>query len=259
MHSDSTAMRAFALTDKVALITGGTAGIGHATAKQFVAAGANVIITGRRASGAQIAAELGAHFVPAELAHIAEINALFGQIDALDILVNNAGIFPAGASLSATGDDELDRAVAINVRAPFQVLRAAVPKLRTGGSIVNVASVSGMTGGAGSAVYAATKAAIINLTQSLALELAGRIRVNAVSPGPIATDMWPDSAPLRPLLKTLLPMGRIGQPLEVALAIQFLCSDAASFVTGHNLVVDGCYVAGDSPTLIRRLLQEQRP
>jgi 3-oxoacyl-[acyl-carrier protein] reductase len=113
--------------------------------------------------------------------------------------------------------------------------------------------VSGSEGNAGSAVYNATKAAIINLTRSAALELAGRIRVNSVSPGPIETDMWPDDAPFKPLMNTLVPMGRLGQAEEVAHAIQFLASDAASFVTGQDLLVDGGYMAGMAPATAQKL------
>jgi NAD(P)-dependent dehydrogenase (short-subunit alcohol dehydrogenase family) len=247
-------MNAFSLNKKSALITGGTSGIGLATARQFIAAGAAVIITGRRKSGTETAKELGARFIQADLSSGEEIAALFAQIDTLDIVVNNAGIYIDDAALAAIDDDTFDKEFAINVRGAFQVLRAAVLKMKKGGAIVNVASVSGMRGSANSSVYNASKAALINLTQSLALELAGTIRVNAVSPGPIETEMWPQGDPLLPLMGTFVPMGRIGLPQEVAYTIQFLCSDAASFVTGHNLVVDGGCTAGTSPAVVKALL-----
>jgi NAD(P)-dependent dehydrogenase (short-subunit alcohol dehydrogenase family) len=246
-------MNTFSLSNQIALVTGGTAGIGLATARQFIDSGADVIITGRRDSGADTAREIGARFLRADLSDSGQIEGLFAQIDELDILVNNAGVALTGDLIAATSDEVLDTQLNLNVRAAFQVMRSAIPKIRAGGSIVNVASVSASEGNASSAVYNATKAALVNLTRSAALELAGTIRVNSVSPGPVETDMWPDSAPFKPVLKSLIPLGRLGEPEEIARVIQFLASDASSFVTGQDLVVDGGYLAGPTPAMAQKL------
>ena len=239
-------MKPFMLNGKTALVTGGTAGIGLATAKLFVEAGAEVIICGRRDTGEAQAKKIGARFIRADLSQDSDLEALFAQLESLDILVNNAGIDLDGTTVAETEIADYDQMFNFNTRAAFQILRAAIPKLRSGGSIVNVASVSGMKGHACSAIYSASKAALINLTQSTALELAGQVRVNAVSPGPVATAMWPEDHPYRPLLDTLVPEGRIAQPEEIANAILFLASDAASYITGQNLAVDGGLMAGTS-------------
>lgn len=244
---------AFELDRKRVLITGGTAGIGLAVARRFALHGAQVVICGRRDDGEDIASEIGAQFVRADMMVDSDINRLFSEtkklLGTVNVVINNAGIAYFTGDIWETDLADFDRIVNVNLRAAFQVLKLAPQYMVDGGTIINTASMSGLEGGSKLAVYAATKAALINLTKSSALELAPRnIRVNAVSPGPIRTEIWGD-VDAETFAKVALPLARMGEVDECAAAFHFLAADDSAFITGTNLVVDGGYTCGLSQQL----------
>ena len=242
------------LEGKITVITGGGSGIGRATALRFAEEGADVLVVDRDGDGAGETARLGleapgriesmlADFTDddAPEAMMAACRQAFGP---LDILLNNAGIGAAKA-IDATDDADLDRFLDTNLRAAFRVARAAVVEIRgRGGAIVHLASVFGLQGFPGSSIYSATKAALIELTQNMAADYGAEgIRVNALAPGSIETPLSAErlrtNAWFRDALVGSTPLGRTGRPEDVAAAALFLCSDAASYITGQVLAVDG--------------------
>ena len=247
------------LKNKIALITGGSRGIGLATARLFAQEGAQVIIFSRDVKMGENAAKSisGASFVPGDIRKgadcqraVAESLHLYGG---LDILINSAGIIYRNRTVEQTSEEEWDDTFDVNVRGTFLMSRSALPALRESeGAIVNLSSYVGMVGFAGASAYAASKAAIINLTRSMALDHAREnIRVNAVCPGSVETDMirsaWEQTGDVEEaqhLWAEKHPLGRIAAPDEVAQAILFLASKEASFITGVALPVDGGLTAG---------------
>jgi len=237
------------LTGKRALVTGGTAGIGLASARLLARAGAEVVITGRDVErGAAAAAALGdgVRFVAADLSDIESVRALAAQCGDVDVLVNNAASFP-GAMTVDQDVLSFERTFDTNVRGAYFLVAALVPGMvrRGGGSIVNVTSMVASKGVPGASTYSASKAALESLTRSWAAEFGGSgIRVNAVAPGPTATEgvaaEWGDT---NDELGRALPLGRVAEPAEIAEAVLFLASPRASFVTGSTLHVDGGGVA----------------
>jgi NAD(P)-dependent dehydrogenase (short-subunit alcohol dehydrogenase family) len=240
------------LQGQTALVTGGSRGIGRGICDRLAADGAEIILHYNRNRGAaeEAASAIGPHvrLVQADLAVPAEIERMFAELCEipLDILVNNAGIWkptPLGSTTVEAVNEMLD----INLRGPFWVTHCALPLLRDGARIVNLSSVAGRTGkGGGRSLYGATKAAIDNLTQSWALELAPRgIRVNAVAPGYIETDMTSrhlaDPATLAHAVARH-PLGRLGTAADVADVVAFLCSEDARFITGQSLNVSAGFV-----------------
>jgi NAD(P)-dependent dehydrogenase (short-subunit alcohol dehydrogenase family) len=243
---------------KVALVTGGTSGIGKATAIEFARAGAKVVLTGRREKeGAEVVAEIKklggeAAFVRADAAKEADVQGMikfavdkFGKID---IAFNNAGVEWAGPLEKAT-EAEYRRIFDINVWGVLNSMRHEIPVMlkNGGGAIVNTSSVAGHVGLAQVSVYIASKHAVEGLTKSVALEFAKQnIRINAVAPGAIATEMFDRFAgdELRDQIVSTIPVARVGAAEEIAAAVLYLSSDAAKFTTGTSLVVDGGYVAG---------------
>ncbi len=247
------------LAGKVALITGGTSGIGEATARRFVAEGARVAITGRRFErGAQLSRELPCVYLPGDVtdaAHCAQaVAATVAEYGRLDILFNNAGIVTQG-TLEATSEADWDRTFAVNVKGVYLMTKAALPVMRRqgGGVIVNNASDWGLVGGPGYCAYSASKGAVVLLTKSLALEVArDNIRVNAICPGDTYVERWQvderrdASISFEEELKAMgaeLPIGRVGTPEEIAAAVLFLAGDESSFMTGAALSVDGGHTA----------------
>jgi NAD(P)-dependent dehydrogenase (short-subunit alcohol dehydrogenase family) len=240
--------------NRVVLITGGTRGVGLATARAFAQEGARVVVTGLDADRGRAAASmlLGAAFIGGDVRIASDCDRVVeettGRLGRLDVLVNNAGVIYRNRTVEQTTEDEWDATFATNVRGAFLMSRRALPALRlTKGNIVSVASYAGLVGFAGAPAYAASKAALVNLTRTMALDhAADGIRVNCVCPGSVETDMihqawqaFPDPEAARRRWEDKHPLGRIATPDEVARAILFLASDDAGFITGVALPVDG--------------------
>jgi 3-oxoacyl-[acyl-carrier protein] reductase len=232
------------LEGKVALVTGASRGIGRAIAVELAGAGAEVVVGYRsgREEAEAVAAEIGGRALEADVSDAESAAALVDAAGELDILVNNAGLTRDGL-LARMSDDDWRTVIDTNLSSVFYTCRAvARPMMRKrGGSIVNLSSIVGVHGNPGQTNYAASKAGIIGFTKSLARELGSRnVRANVVAPGYITTqltDVLPDEAKQAMLTNT--PLGRLGDPEDVAGAVRFLCSDAAAFVTGVVLLVDG--------------------
>lgn len=234
------------LDGKLAIVTGGSAGIGLAIAHSFVANGGRVVITGRRRKEldeAVAALGAGATGFCGDVASLDDLDRLFEVVAAIgrvDVLVANAGT-AENVTLEALTEDHFDRLFAINVKGAVFAVHKSLPHLRDGASIILIGSVAGVKGTSGFGVYGATKAALRNFVRAWTVELKDRrIRSNVVSPGPIETPATQRFSPetFRQLADTV-PMGRVGSPDEVAQAVLFLASDASSFVSGTELFVDG--------------------
>jgi len=245
-------------TGKVALVTGGTSGIGKATAIAFARAGAKVVLSGRREQeGAQVVDEIKklggeAAFVRADVAKDGDVKKMIDftidKFGKLDIAFNNAGVEWKGPLDQAT-EAEYRRVFDINVWGVLNSMRHEIPAMlrNGGGAIVNTSSVAGHVGLAQVSVYIASKHAVEGLTKSVALEFAKQnVRINAVAPGPIVTEMWDRFAGdgLTDQIISMVPTGRVGGADEIAAAVLYLASDSAKFTTGTSLVVDGGIVAG---------------
>ena len=232
------------LEGKTALVTGASRGIGRAIALELGRAGAEVVVgyrTGRE-EAEQVAAEIGGRAVEADVSDAESAKALVEGAGELDILVNNAGLTRDGL-LARMSDDDWRAVIDTNLSSIFYTCRAAARPMmkRRGGAIVNISSIVGVHGNFGQTNYAASKAGIIGFTKSLARELGSRnVRANVVAPGYVRsqlTDVLPEEATAMMLQNT--PLGRLGEPEDVAGAVRFLCSDEASFITGEVLLVDG--------------------
>jgi 3-oxoacyl-[acyl-carrier protein] reductase len=236
------------LDGKVALVTGGSRGIGAAISRELAKAGARVALNYRAGQEAadEIADEVGGLAVQADVSNPEDVQALIerveGELADIDALVNNAGV-TRDTLIARMTDDDWQTVIDTNLRGTFNTSRAVSRKMlrRRAGSIVNLSSVVGVHGNPGQANYAASKAGIIGLTKALARELGSRgVRVNAIAPGYISTeltDVLPEEA--RGLILQNTPLGRLGEPEDVARAVRFLCSDEAAFITGEVLLVDG--------------------
>ena len=239
------------LENKVALVTGASRGIGRAIAVQLARRGAKLgLVATTRAGLAQTEKEcqdLGAKVLcfGVDVTQARAVSELVSQVTlelgGLDVLVNNAGI-TRDQLLLRMSEEDFDRVIGVNLKGAFLFLKAAArPLMKSSGRIVNIASVVGLTGNAGQANYAASKAGLIGLTKSAAKELASRgVCVNAVAPGFIATDMTSQlEEKARTELLAATPLGRAGSPEDVALAVDFLVGPAGAWITGQVLVVDG--------------------
>ncbi len=244
-------------TGKTVIVTGSSTGIGEGIARRFHDEGANVVINARNAEKCAAVAET---FDPARVLVVAGdvsksafadeiIGATVEKFGALDVVVNNAGV--GGSSmLHKTDDAEIDRIIDINVKGVIYMCRAAIPHLKaTGGSIINISSVSGIGGDSMLPVYNASKGAVTNLTRGLALQVGGMgVRVNAINPSITRSDMVDgilDNQPMVDAFMRRVALGRIGEPEDIAGAAAFLASEDASFITGVNLPVDGGVTASN--------------
>jgi 3-oxoacyl-[acyl-carrier protein] reductase len=232
------------LEGKTALVTGASRGIGRAIASELAAGGASVVIGYRsgKDEAEELASELGARAVQADVSNAEEAARLVAEAGDLDILVNNAGLTRDGL-LARMSDDDWRTVIETNLSSVFYTCRAVCRPMmkKRAGAIVNVSSIVGVHGNWGQTNYAASKAGIIGFTKSLARELGSRnVRANVVAPGYVKTqltDVLPEEATAAMLQNT--PLGRLGEPEDVAGAVRFLCSDEASFITGEVILVDG--------------------
>jgi NAD(P)-dependent dehydrogenase (short-subunit alcohol dehydrogenase family) len=258
------------LEGKVAVVTGGTSGIGARTAELFVTEGARVVIAGRRRDkGREFAAALGAavSFIRTDVSVETDVRAMIEHVvekfGRLDCLVNNAGTGSRYAEIANVDLEEFDAAIGVHLRAVLAGMKYAVPVMAAqgSGSIVNIASINGVRAGLGGHYYSSAKAAAIHLTRCAAVELGEKgIRVNSVSPGPIATGIFGKGAgfehdeaderveyaeaAIAAVLPRWQPLPFVGTADDIAGAALFLASDASRLITGHNLIVDGGITAG---------------
>jgi NAD(P)-dependent dehydrogenase (short-subunit alcohol dehydrogenase family) len=243
------------LSGKVAIITGGGSGIGKAIAMAFVREGAKVVIAGRDSKKLDRAAvEIGADClaVSADVSNAGSVeklvSATLDRFKQINVLVNNAAVLLPGTAESLSEED-FDQTFDINVKGLWLMSRAVLPHMRVagGGSIINIASVLSMVGARNRVAYAASKGAVMAMTKAMALDLAAEnIRVNCIAPGIVATEMvarFSTDENARKQRLALHPMGRFGQPEEIASAAVFLASDESGWTTGSALTIDGGYSA----------------
>lgn len=252
------------LKGKVVLVTGAASGIGNAAAKCFAASSAHVTIVDRdreRGNDAAVGMKTQGSDVDFEFADVTDASSCAQAVLAIgrrrgriDVLVNGAGVIRR-LDVTKTSEDEWDLVLNVNLKSVFLMAREVVPRMRAaGGSIVNIASGWGLSGGARAAAYCAAKGGVVQLTRAMAIDHAcDKIRVNCVCPGDTNTPMLQDEARQLGLTYDALvaagrhrPLGRIGEPEDVAAAIVYLASDAAAFITGTTLIVDGGSLAGTS-------------
>jgi NAD(P)-dependent dehydrogenase (short-subunit alcohol dehydrogenase family) len=249
------------LQNKVALVTGGTSGIGRASAVALAKAGAKVVVSGRREAEGQETVRLieavggEALFVKADVSNEADVinlvNKTVEKFGGLHIAFNNAGVEGKHATSVEFTAEEYQHVFDINVKGVFSSLKYQIPAILKsgGGSIINTSSVLGLIGMPNSGVYVASKHAVLGITKSAALEYGKQgIRVNAISPAVIQTEMFERFAggadsEVGKYMATLHPIGRIGQPDEIANTVVFLASDDSSFITGQSIAVDGGFTA----------------
>jgi 2-keto-3-deoxy-L-fuconate dehydrogenase len=244
----------FRLDGKIALITGAASGIGEATARTFADAGARVLLVDLDEQRACQVASSIANSVPyaCDVTNEAQVGKLFSSIPALDIVVNCAGVGMVG-SIEETSLPELQRLFRVNVEGTFLVTKAAIPLLaKVRGSVVNIGSVAGLVGIKRRFAYCATKGAIIALTRQLAVEYPTQIRANCIAPGTVDTPFVEgylekyhryEKDKVRLELNERQPLGRLGQPQEIADLALYICSPAADFMSGSIITIDGGWTA----------------
>jgi NAD(P)-dependent dehydrogenase (short-subunit alcohol dehydrogenase family) len=251
------------LEGKVALVTGGTSGIGRESAVLFAKAGAKVVVAGRREQEGKETVELvrvaGGEglYVKADVSKASEVEALiqktvekFGH---LDVAFNNAGIEGVWVPLIKQTEEDWDRTIDVNLKGVWLCLKYEILQMLKqggGGAIVNMASIGGLVGFSGAAAYSASKHGVMGLTRAAALENArSKIRINAVCPGAVETalaDRVFGAPSVHKYVVSIHPIGRFGKPAEIAEAVLWMCSDRASYMTGQSLVLDGGFLAGQN-------------
>jgi gluconate 5-dehydrogenase len=251
------ATKLFDLTGKIAIVTGSTKGIGRAMASGLAQAGASVVVSSRKQDlcekvASEIEAETGSMTLGLAC-HAGDWDAIPGFIAAvyerfghIDVLVNNAGITPTRLTVSDITQDVWQKIFSVNLEGPLRMSQCVAPLMRDhgGGSIVNIASMAAYSGGPGVCAYAASKAALVNLTKSMAQEwMSWNIRVNVLSPGPFLSEMVEGAERNAPGFKDMIASGtlmkRVADPAEVVGPVLYLASDASSFVTGDDISVSG--------------------
>ncbi len=247
------------LSGKVAIVTGGSSGIGKATAIAFAREGAKVVVASRREKEGQEtvkqvqSAGSEGFFIKTDVSKETDVSAMVEKTIAtyghLDYAFNNAGIEQIPTPLVEQTEETFDQVMDINVKGVWLCMKHQIPQMLVsgGGAIVNMSLIAGMIGAPGLPIYVASKHAVLGLTKSVALEYAKEgIRINAVCPGMIETDLLDRAFANQEVKERLIamhPIGRVGKPEEIAEAVVWLCSDKASFVTGQSLPLDGGYVA----------------
>lgn len=241
----------FGFEGKVAAVTGGASGLGRATVRRLLKAGARVaILDVDEANSRELEAAVGATsacFIRCDVTEATEVEPAIaevtGRFGGLDVLVNSAGISAGRGRTGETDPDAWHRTIAVNLTGTFLATRYAIPAMGSSGAIVNIASIFGLQGFPGDVAYAASKGGVIQITRTAALEYAKRgIRVNCICPGYVDTPLVSaggDSKPIEALATLAVPMGRPGTPDEVVEMIAFLASDSAAFITGAIISVDG--------------------
>ena len=244
------------MTNKVAIVTGASSGIGRATAIAFGKAGAKVVVVARREDKGQetvrLVQETGneAMFIQADVTKSSDIEAMVKKTletyGRLDYAFNNAGSGTSG-KIADLSEADWDLEINANLKSVWLSMKYEIPAMRQlgGGAIVNMSSQGALLGTANYGAYGAAKAGVIALSRAAAAEYsADRIRINTVSPGAVKTDLWAGAPPeMLDQVAAGIPLQRIGTPEDIAEAVVYLCSDGAAFITGHNLVVDGGFTA----------------
>jgi NAD(P)-dependent dehydrogenase (short-subunit alcohol dehydrogenase family) len=248
-----------ALDDKVAIVTGGSSGIGERIVELFVEEGAKVVVAARRQEeGAALEKRLGVRFIRTDVANESDVKTMVDQavkwFGRVDCLVNNAGVPSPMVSITEIDVPTIDQLLAVNVRGVMLGIKHVAPVMleQKAGSIINIGSIAGLRGGASGHIYSATKAAVQSITRSAGAELGEKgIRVNTISPGAIVTGIFAKNAGveaskadrltdvIKGAFATLQPIPRAGMPEDIAQAAVFLAGDGSSFINGQNIVVDG--------------------
>jgi NAD(P)-dependent dehydrogenase (short-subunit alcohol dehydrogenase family) len=259
MASQNRIQPLFQLDGKVALVTGASKGIGEGMARGLAEFGASVVVSSRKQEAVDAVAEtfksdgLEATGIAANMSSIEDIHSLVDKTvetyGGLDIIINNAAVNPVFGPIQNTDERAFDKIIDVNLKGPFELCKKAFPALkqRGGGSIIHISSIGGLRPEAGIGIYSVSKAAIINLTQAMAQDWGGdNIRVNAICPGLIKTKfseaLWNNDEILDRFLKHI-PLGRAGNPDDIAGLAVFLASDAAAYCSGGAYLVDGGYSA----------------
>ena len=247
----------FSLLGKAAFITGGSSGIGLGTCQRFLQHGARVVVVDIK-TPPQAVLDGGAKYVATDVADREQVRAAFRAateaIGPLDVIIHNAGRPGRGDHLSESDESVLDAVVGLNFYGTYYILKYGPGHMHDGGSIVTTASVAGLQQNEGFFDYSATKAAVISMTKTAAVELGLRgIRCNTVAPGPVKTPMLPPGHILNTLAKQLSAVGRIAEVDDLVGVYHFLASDESRYITGHTLVVDGGRLAGFRTKVLERL------
>ncbi len=247
----------FSLKDKAVFITGGASGIGLGTVQRFLHEGARVVIADIQPPP-QTVLDGGAVYLTVDVSRrdsvIAAFETAVATVGTLDVIIHNAGAPGKGVHLTDSDEAVLDRLVALNFYGTYYVLKYGPRHMNDGGSIITTASVAGLQQNEGFFDYSATKAAVISMTKTAAVELGLRgIRCNAVAPGPVRTPMLPPGHILNTLAKQLSALGRIAEVDDLVGVYHFLASDESKYVTGHTMVVDGGRLTGYRKDVLARL------